>query len=310
MPDECGPRLMLGTVQLGMPYGVANTHGQPDYRSAVEVLAAALEGGIRSFDTAAAYGHSEEVLGRALCELGAQDEVFIATKVRHLAGHERADTKRATRAIEQSVDASRRRLGLDCIPCVIFHNPHDAIHADALAALCERGWVEQIGFSLLQSPTGPLEVDPRYTVLQTPGNLLDQWPYDPAIVTSLTRPGLSVFLRSVYLQGVLVMPMESVPPYLGPLLPVRQRLTAIAAAAGMSEVELALRYALGLDIATSVLIGVDTAKQLRENIRLAAKGALASDIQTTVRRAAAGVSEQIRSPATWPALAQAFSRKK
>ena len=43
--DHSLSRLMLGTVQLGMPYGVANTRGQPDYRRAVAILEAAIEGG-------------------------------------------------------------------------------------------------------------------------------------------------------------------------------------------------------------------------------------------------------------------------
>jgi len=42
-------RLMLGTVQFGMPYGIANTHGQPDYRRALEILEVALEAGICSW---------------------------------------------------------------------------------------------------------------------------------------------------------------------------------------------------------------------------------------------------------------------
>lgn len=57
-------RLMLGTAQLGMAYGVANTAGRPDFRQAVRLIAAAADGGVNCFDTAAAYGDSEVILGR------------------------------------------------------------------------------------------------------------------------------------------------------------------------------------------------------------------------------------------------------
>ena len=60
-------RLMLGTVQFGLSYGVANRVGQPDYQDVVEIVAAALEGGVNAFDTAAAYGTSEEVLTISKC---------------------------------------------------------------------------------------------------------------------------------------------------------------------------------------------------------------------------------------------------
>ncbi len=73
-------RLTLGTVQLGLPYGIANQTGQPDYRTSLEIVAAALEGGINSFDTASSYGNGEQVLGQALAELRATDAVRITTK--------------------------------------------------------------------------------------------------------------------------------------------------------------------------------------------------------------------------------------
>ena len=47
---------MLGTAQLGLAYGVANTTGRPDFHQAVRLIAAAAEGGVNCFDTAAAYG--------------------------------------------------------------------------------------------------------------------------------------------------------------------------------------------------------------------------------------------------------------
>jgi aryl-alcohol dehydrogenase-like predicted oxidoreductase len=53
--------LMLGTVQFGLPYGVANRTGQPAYGEVRAILAAALDGGVTCFDTAATYGASEEV---------------------------------------------------------------------------------------------------------------------------------------------------------------------------------------------------------------------------------------------------------
>ena len=57
-------RLMLGTVQFGQPYGVANRTGQPTATEVREIVAAAIDGGVNCFDTAAAYGTSEQVLGQ------------------------------------------------------------------------------------------------------------------------------------------------------------------------------------------------------------------------------------------------------
>ena len=62
-------KMMLGTVQFGLNYGIANTAGKPSYETARDIIKAAYENGVNCLDTAAGYGDSEEVLGRALTEI-------------------------------------------------------------------------------------------------------------------------------------------------------------------------------------------------------------------------------------------------
>ena len=92
---------MLGTVQLGLPYGIANRTGQPSYQEARDILACAYEGGVNCLDTAAIYGTSEEVLGRALAELGIAEEMTIVSKVHHMA--QGLDVATAAAIVEESV---------------------------------------------------------------------------------------------------------------------------------------------------------------------------------------------------------------
>ena len=56
-------RLALGTVQLGMPYGIANLTGQVSHQQAKAMLQLALTNGIDTLDTAMSYGDSEACLG-------------------------------------------------------------------------------------------------------------------------------------------------------------------------------------------------------------------------------------------------------
>jgi aryl-alcohol dehydrogenase-like predicted oxidoreductase len=118
--DKCHlSRLMLGTVQFGLDSGGANRAGQPAYNTAREILACAIEHGINCFDTAAAYGGSEAVLGRALRELGVRDRVTVVTKVPPLPAGLNGLEARAM--IETSVRQSMQRLGLDVLPLCLFH---------------------------------------------------------------------------------------------------------------------------------------------------------------------------------------------
>ena len=55
--------MILGTVELGMAYGINNTQGKPSLEKSFEVLDFAWDGGIRELDTASAYGDSEKIIG-------------------------------------------------------------------------------------------------------------------------------------------------------------------------------------------------------------------------------------------------------
>ena len=113
--SKTASRLVLGTAQLGMPYGIANSTGQPDFETAVAIIKTAWECGIREFDTAQAYGESEAVLGRALSSLGIANDVRIITKLDpKLDPHQGQDIKRA-------VDRSLERLQLPCLFGLMLH---------------------------------------------------------------------------------------------------------------------------------------------------------------------------------------------
>ena len=69
----------LGTAQLGLDYGIANFSGKPDKNSAFEILNQSVKSGVRYYDTAAAYGNSEEILGEYFASHNS--DVFIITKI-------------------------------------------------------------------------------------------------------------------------------------------------------------------------------------------------------------------------------------
>src|SRR5258708_36123447 len=58
--------LTLGTAQLGMEYGIVNREGQPPPQLAIRMVRAAIAHGVKTLDTARAYGEAEAVLGEAL----------------------------------------------------------------------------------------------------------------------------------------------------------------------------------------------------------------------------------------------------
>jgi len=302
-------RLMLGTVQFGLPYGVANRTGPPDYAEVRAIMSAAIDGGVNCFDTAAAYGGSEEVLGRALQELGVADRVVVVTKVRPLTPGELADATLAARAVQESVAESRRRLRLDCLPVVLFHREADAVYLPVLERVKAKGWLRHTGVSCdcRPGPAAKFVADGIASALQLPGNVLDRRHQRSGVFREAAARGVAVFIRSVYLQGLLVMPEEAIPPALREVVPVRRRLATIASAAGLTLAELAVRYMLAQDGITSVLTGVETVAQIRENITLFNRGPLTPDLLAAIDSAVSDLPENLLTPAVWPARSTAPS---
>ena len=296
-------RLMLGTVQFGMPYGVANHTGQPTYPEVVRIVAAAFESGVNCFDTAAAYGTSEEVLGRALRELKIADHVTVVTKVRPLTAEEAADAATAARAIERSVETSRRLLQIDCLPLVLFHRESDAAYLAALESLRARGWIQRCGVSCDNTP-GPAAafVEARdVSAIQLPGSAVDQRHLQSGVCQLAQSLGIAVFIRSVFLQGLLVMKEDEIPISLRDMIPVRRTLTALAEQAGMTLPELAVRFMLHQNGVTCVIAGVETVAQVSDNIRLFNDSPLPQDLLFAISATAWELPETLITPRQWPA---------
>lgn len=296
-------RLMLGTVQFGLPYGVANRTGQPSYAEVCAIVAAAIEGGVTCFDTAAAYGTSEETLGRVLRELKATERVVVVTKVRALTPAELADGRLAAQAIRQSVETSRQRLNTDTLPLVLFHREADGVYLDELLALRDRGWLRHAGVSCdnRPGPAAEFAADRRVSALQIPGSLLDRRHQLSGLFGKAESCDMALFVRSVYLQGLLLMPQEAVPAHLHPVLPVRRQLAAVAAVAGMELSELALRYMLSQPGVTSLVVGVETVAQMQANLRLFDGGPLPPDTLAAVDTIDTDLPEACITPSMWAA---------
>lgn len=294
-------RLTIGTAQFGQDYGVANTSGPPPLEQIVEILRAALELGVTTVDTAAAYGSSEELLGRALKELDAADRLKVITKIRKLFEEERSQPEARARAVRESVESSRQKLGLDCLPLVLFHAEEDAVGLDALLKEVDRGRVGAAGVSCGNLPDRALQFldDARVSALQIPCNLLDPRFPRADVLRLAARKEVTVFVRSVYLQGLLLMPEASVPEFLGSILPVRRELEAIANRAGISMAALALRYVLSLEGVTSLLTGVETREQLVDNVELLQQGPLDEAIVRAIEELVPDLPPHLITPYLW-----------
>jgi aryl-alcohol dehydrogenase-like predicted oxidoreductase len=254
---------------------------------------------VNAFDTAAMYGESEAVLGRAFAKLGISEQVIVATKVRHLT-EEFASMKDAEAAIEASVDHSRRLLRMDCLPLVLFHREEDFRYIDTLLRLRERGWIRHVGASVMTpEATRHIIASGLADAVQLPTHLLDNRFTGADLFEDAHHRGVALFVRSVYFQGLLLMPEERVPAHLAEVLPIRRALQVLAAEAGIGLDALAVRYVLGLPGLTSLLLGVETVEQMRANLALMAQGPLEPALMQAVQAAVPSLPDDLLMPNLW-----------
>ncbi len=291
-------KLTLGTVQFGLPYGIANMIGQPSRKTVSDIILCAFEGGINCLDTAAIYGQSEELIGEILEDLCLCDEAIVVTKIHALAGG--LSSHEAEKLIEESAVRSMKRLRLDVIHICLMHREEDACYAEEFEKLVSKGIAASTGFSV-GSPEGAASVlDLNATnAIQIPSSAVDKRYREAGIMARAASIDKLVFVRSIYLQGLLLMPDEDVPDDLAEILPVKRDLRRLAGESGITLPELLLRYAITIEGVSSLVVGVETLEQTRENIRMADKGPLPEDIFRKIDDIVPSLSEHILNPARW-----------
>ncbi|MBQ6471694.1 MAG: aldo/keto reductase [Victivallales bacterium] len=285
-------KLILGTVQFGLRYGIANSHGQPTQAEVNAILAAAAEGGIRMLDTAAAYGESETVLGRALQATGLTDTMQVVSKVAVMSPGMTWEDARAH--IRDSLERSLLNLRLDSLYALLFHREADFRFITVLEELRQEGKLQCAGCSLDGYVPDGIE---RATAVQVPGNVLDR--RFLAFTREAHGRGTKVFDRSVYLQGMLLMPLEKIPAYLQELVPYRLQLESLAGKLAIPAAELYMRYLLSIPEIDGVLTGVDTVGQLKTNMEIARKGALPAEVVGRIHAMVPELPERLLRPCKW-----------
>lgn len=264
-------RLALGSAQFGLPYGIANQRGMIGQDEARRILMNAREHGIDLLDTAIAYGDSEASLGalgisswRVVTKLPATHEAYTDISA----------------WVSQQIHESLSRLRINRLYGLLLHRPEQLQSAcgkelyQALCSLKSQGLVEKIGISIYT----PDELDALYKhfsfdLIQAPFNVLDRRMIDTGWLARLHGQGIEVHVRSVFLQGLLLMPSANRPLPFARWQPLWDRWDHWLAEHQLTPVQACLQHALSFPEITQIVVGVDSMAQLQE-ILMNAEGVL------------------------------------
>jgi aryl-alcohol dehydrogenase-like predicted oxidoreductase len=294
-------RIVVGTAQWGMPYGIANRTGIPGSSAVAGMLARAGDAGITTLDTARAYGQSESVLGALV---GEDRRFAIVTKVPPLGmagAGEIAGAEAVRRAIDQSL-AALRRSRLDA---VLLHDPGDRLAAGGaawrvLGDLRRAGVIGSLGISA-RNPAEALEaIDTQdVDVVQVAMSLLDARLMRAGFVDRARAAGKKVFVRSVFLQGVAHLSPQDVPTSLNPLRPVLAAIACWARPRQMTVAEACLLY-MRDTCALPLVLGMESEAQLEANLGTWARAALDPSDLADLAALVPDLPDAVVDPSKWP----------
>jgi aryl-alcohol dehydrogenase-like predicted oxidoreductase len=261
-------RLGLGTAQWGMRYGISNRFGRPSDHEVDLMLGLAESEGVRLLDTAWSYGEAESVLGR---RRATQRGYRIVTKTAvSQAGELDAGF------IESEFERSLDRLGCSKVAALLVHHGESLLQPGGerswrtLERIKERGRADRIGVSVYTPSelSTLLDCFPIETV-QCPYSVFDQRISQSGLLDRMQDLKIEAHVRSVFLQGVLLLPNDHLPPHLRSIQVRHRELLEAFATAGVTPLQGALRFCLDDARISYVIVGSEAPAQLAEIISAA-----------------------------------------
>jgi aryl-alcohol dehydrogenase-like predicted oxidoreductase len=255
-------KFILGTATFGNSYGVANEKLNFKYQDLENLMIAAQELGIQTIDTAPAYGPAEKVVGR----FHSYNRKFaVHTKVSNHPNLSRSD-------VVNSIDQSILNLYVDKIDVLYFHSADFLINESQetvkqlLKAIKGTGLVSRIGASVYteEEIKKISKLWKEIEVFQVPENIMDQRLLNSSLLPKLASSGIAIHVRSIFLQGLLLMENSKIPQNLLSSKSYLLELQNYAHELQMSVLDVCINYLSKLTWASDFLIGATTPSHLAD----------------------------------------------
>lgn len=252
-------KLVLGTVQYGIAYGINNTYGIPGNSELTNIFNQAYQSGIRILDTAMAYGNAEE----RIAELS-ESKFNVISKFSGVGSKSE---------LEYALNSSLKRLKTENLYGYIFHNANDLIKypelwEELVQARDILNKVNKIGYSLYDTE----QIDNLFKqgfipdIVQLPYSILDR--KFEKYLPELKERNVEIHTRSAFLQGLYFMNPDQLPLKLHPLKSTLLYLHSLCEQFETSISSLALNYVLKNPNVDFVVIGIDSSIQLAQNLNI------------------------------------------
>ena len=209
-------------------------------------------------------------------------------------------------ALRKIVAESLDRLGVPRVYGLLWHSEQvlDVLNEGLRAGMADvvrDGMATHWGVSVY-TPARALQAIETgvFDLLQVPANVLDRRFADAGVFERAREKNIRIHVRSVFLQGLLFLDPETVPQSMGFASPVLKSLKNISDEMGLTRRELALQYVKARFPYASVIIGTETAQQVRENGVVWSAGSMIDFWVKRLESAFPRVDTSIVDPSKWP----------
>lgn len=250
-------RIILGTANWGLNYGISNINGVLNNLDLEKVVNRALNNNLNYLDTASAYGDAESKIGGLK-----KNKIDVITKIRI----------NENRNVKKVLLESLRRLKKENIYGCLIHS-FDEFKKDNqiwyhLLECKREGMTKKVGYSLYETKELDylIEKDIFPDIIQLPYSILDR--KFETYFKLLKERGVEIHCRSVYLQGLYFLDPNALKGKLIKLKESLLKLTEICKNHSTSVLEISTLFVLKNKFIDFVVLGVDNEDQLSEIIKI------------------------------------------
>jgi uncharacterized protein len=251
-------KIVLGTAQFGLDYGISNFKGQINPLEAKSILDFALRNGINTLDTAVAYGTSESVIGSIVSENNFNFDIIS-----------KFSSGVKPEEFDNELRESLKKLNCKKIKGYLAHSfssfKQKSIHQCLIEAK-DQGLIDLIGVSVYypEEVIWLLENYIDFDLVQLPFNIFDQ--RFRFLFDALIESNVDIHARSIFLQGLFFMEIDNIPSHFNSIKEKLNDLHNLSIRKSIPLSALLLNFVMMQSSIDKVIIGVTGLEELKENI--------------------------------------------
>ena len=253
--------LVLGSAQFGLDYGISNADGMTTLNEISKVLRFAQKTKIKKIDTAYSYGNSHKSLASTNLE-----NFKIISKLPKLDGVivDKDYPLRITNEILSD-------LNLNQIEGLLFHSSKDLLSKNgdflykSLMNLKQEKLIKKIGVSVYDPKEIKILIKNfDLEIIQAPLNIFDRRIIHSEITNELRNRNIILQVRSIFLQGLLLMNIDSLPTYFDSWSEHMTKWDKFNKSNKLNAIESCISFIKNQNLIDEVVVGINNLKQLKE----------------------------------------------